>query len=43
VSAIKGEVGKVSEIKEKSEQGGLWQGVKNRSYGISGSFSRVEF
>jgi hypothetical protein len=43
VSAFKGEVGKVSEIKEKSKQGGLWQGVKNQSYGISGSFSRVEF
>jgi hypothetical protein len=28
VSDFKGEVGKVSEIKEKSEQGGLWQGVK---------------
>lgn len=35
--------GKVSEFKEKMKQGGLWQGVKNRSYGNSGSFSRVEF
>ena len=43
VSAFNGEVGKVSEIKEKTKQGGLWQGVRNRSYGISGSFSRVEF
>jgi len=41
VSAFKGEVGKVSKIKEKSKQGGLWQGVKNQSYGNSGSFSRV--
>jgi hypothetical protein len=42
VSAFKEEVGKVSEFKEKMKQGGLWQGVKNQSYGNSGSFSRVD-
>lgn len=33
----------MSEIKEKSEQGGLWQGVKNQSYGISGSFFKGRY
>lgn len=43
MSAFKGEVGKVSEIKEKSKQSGLWQGVKIEVTAIRAVFQGWNF